>query len=122
MTKSTALTVAGQEKQLALASQVEAHKALTLVVTSLTGYQDNNGEGPNSDSLKGIMITVSRRIALRYGRKVQEMPAPMLRHVMNLKYALRDLLQALVAKKAKYKRSRNQCGKRLTITPTNIGA
>ena len=103
MSKSTALTVAGQAQQLALASEVEAHRALTLVVTSLAGYQDPTGDGPKADSLKGIMISVSRRITLRYGHKVQEMPTPMLRHVMNLKYALRDLLQVLVAQQAQYK-------------------
>lgn len=103
MNKSTSLTVAKQEQQIALASEVEAHRALTLVVTSLAGYQDKTGEGPNNDSLKGIMITVSRRITMRYGHKVQEMPTPMLRHVMNLKYALGDLVRALVAQHAQYK-------------------
>lgn len=102
MTKSTALSTAVNPHKLALTQEAEAHKHLTTIGSSMVGYKDANGKGPGADSLKGIMITTSRRIALRYGRTVPDMPMPMLRHVQQLKYDMGDLLRGLMDKGAEY--------------------
>lgn len=107
MAKSTALTIGQQHQQIALVQEAEAHRALTHVVTNMKGYQDATGAGPKEDSLKGIMISTSRRIALRFGAKVPEMPVPMLRQVQQLKYDMGDTLKALMSEQAEYKQIKN---------------
>jgi hypothetical protein len=100
---SKSLAVERSSRQLALANEAEAHRALTDAVTALATYQDANGEGPKDGSLKGILITASKRITLRYGYKIAEMPEPMLRHVEDLKHALRHRLAQLTQQRASYK-------------------
>jgi len=100
--KALALTGDAERRQLALAEEASAHNALTTVVTSLADYRDASGEGPKDGSLKGIMITVSKRVALRYGAKVSEMSVSMLRHVQTLKLDLADLLRELMERQVSY--------------------
>ena len=100
--KALALTSDAERRQLALVDEASAHSALTTVITRLAGYRDAAGEGPQDGSLKGIMITVSKRVALRYGAKVNEMSVSMLRHVQMLKLDLADLLQNLMQRQASY--------------------
>ena len=100
--QALALTGDAERRQLALAEEASAHNALTAVVTSLAEYRDAAGEGPQDGSLKGIMITVSKRVALRYGAKVNEMSVSMLRHVQTLKLDLADLLLDLMQRQASY--------------------
>ncbi len=102
MNKSLTLSPDQQRRQLALADEASAHTALTTVVTSLADYRDPEGSGPQDGSLKGIMITVSKRVAARYGHKIGEMPASMLRHVRMLKLDLADLVLDLMDRRATY--------------------
>jgi hypothetical protein len=102
MSKSKSLTIEQNRRQIALTAEASAQTALMEVVSTLNGYQDADGNGPKEDSLKGIMISSARRITLRYGCKIQEMPEPMLYHVQTLKFAMSDALSQMIRRRESY--------------------
>lgn len=90
------------QKTQALRREADATVELADTVTRLAGYQDGDGKGPKEDSLKGIMLTVNRRIKAQFGATIKEMDPDMLDAISLLKRDLSRLVERMIAEKAQY--------------------
>jgi len=90
------------QKTQALRREADATVELADTVTHLDGYQDGDGKGPKEDSLKGIRLTVNRRIKAQFGATIKEMDPDMLDAVSLLKRDLARLVARMMTDKAEY--------------------
>lgn len=90
------------QKEHALRRQADATIELADTVTHLSGYVDASDKGPKDGSLKGIMLTVNRRIKTQFGSTIKEMDPAMLDAVALLKRDLARLIDRMMAEKTEY--------------------
>lgn len=90
------------QKDRALRREADATIELSETVAHMAGYLDGRGQGPKDGSLKGIMLTVNRRIKAQFGSAVKEMDPDMLDAVSLLKRDLARLVARMMTDKAEY--------------------